>query len=170
MIGRTRTRLPRQLLQFLVPLLALLTVFAQPAHGKAQPAHGNLRAAAPAFNVIAFYNGTWDPAHISFVREANQWFPQVAAQHNFSYTATSDWSRLNTTNLARYQVVMFLDDLPPAAQRPAFEQYMRNGGGWLGFHVAAYTDNPGGWDWYPGPRQSRQVMPSSASGRLLSRA
>ncbi|MFC3505527.1 ThuA domain-containing protein [Micromonospora krabiensis] len=121
--------------------LVLMTVLAQPGTG-------NARAAAPAFNVIAFYNGTWDDAHISFVREANQWFPQIAAQHNFTYTATNDWSRLNTANLAQYQVVIFLDDLPPAAQRPAFEQYMRGGGAWLGFHVSAFTTNPGGWDWY----------------------
>ncbi|MEV7332268.1 RICIN domain-containing protein [Micromonospora sp. NPDC093244] len=43
---------------------------------------------------------------------------------------------------------MFLDDAPPAAQRQAFEQYMRNGGAWMGFHVSAWTDNPSSWSWY----------------------
>ncbi|MEK8105918.1 RICIN domain-containing protein [Micromonospora sp. M12] len=43
---------------------------------------------------------------------------------------------------------MFLDDAPPAAQRPAFEQYMRNGGAWMGFHVSAFTTNPSSWSWY----------------------
>ncbi|MEO3747369.1 RICIN domain-containing protein [Plantactinospora sp. B5E13] len=141
MIARTRPTVTRKVAQFLALCLALVAALAAPTHGPA-------RAAAPAFNVIAFYNGTWDAAHISFVREANQWFPQIAAQHNFSYTATTDWSRLNAANLAQYQVVIFLDDLPPAAQRPAFEQYMRGGGGWLGFHVSAWNDNPGAWDWY----------------------
>ena len=28
------------------------------------------------FNVLAFYNGNWDAAHIDFVKEANQRFPQ----------------------------------------------------------------------------------------------
>ena len=141
MIVRTRRSVIRRVAQLLALCLALVTVVAPPAVGAG-------RNAAPAFNVIAFYNGTWDPAHISFVREANQWFPQIAAQYNFAYTATNDWSRLNASNLAQYQVVIFLDDLPPAAQRPAFEQYMRAGGAWLGFHVSAWTDNPGGWDWY----------------------
>ncbi|MEH0982428.1 ThuA domain-containing protein [Micromonospora sp. CPCC 205556] len=136
MIARTHRTVARRVVHFLTLCLVLVTGFAQPAH------------AAPAFKVIAFYNGNHDQAHISFVREANQWFPQIAAQHNFSYTATNDWSQLNTANLAQYQVVIFLDDLPPVAQRPAFEQYMRGGGGWLGFHVSAFTTNPGGWDWY----------------------
>ncbi|WP_245970527.1 carbohydrate-binding protein [Pseudochryseolinea flava] len=104
--------------------------------------------AQPRFKVIAFYNGTWDAAHINFVAEARQWFPQMAAQYNFSFESTNNWSLLNTANLAQYQVVMFLDDSPPAAQRPAFEQYMRNGGGWFGFHVCAFNTNPGAWGWY----------------------
>ncbi|MEV4755866.1 ThuA domain-containing protein [Micromonospora sp. NPDC049559] len=124
-------------------LTLLFAAIAYPWHGNVRPA-----AAAPAFKVIAFYNGTWDAAHISFVKEANQWFPQIAAQYNFSYTATNDWSQLNTGNLAQYQVVMFLDDLPPAAQRPAFQQYMQSGGAWFGFHVSAFNTNPSGWDWY----------------------
>ncbi|TVY04301.1 carbohydrate-binding protein [Cohnella terricola] len=102
----------------------------------------------PQFKVIAFYNGTWDAAHISFVNEANKRFPEFARQYNFSYEATNDWSKLNTSNLSQYKVVIFLDDVPPAAQRPAFEQYMKNGGGWLGFHVSAFTQNPSSWNWY----------------------
>src|SRR5687767_2718340 len=104
--------------------------------------------AQPRFKVLAFYNGTWDAAHIDFVKEANPWFQQLAAQNNFSYESTNNWSLLNTANLANYQVVIFLDDAPPAGQRAAFEQYMRNGGGWMGFHVCAFNTNPGAWDWY----------------------
>jgi hypothetical protein len=109
----------------------------------------NLQAQAPRFRVIAFYHGTYDPAHISFVREANQWFPQIAAQYNFSYEATTNWDNLNASFLSQYQVVLFLDDLPASAsQRTAFQQYMQNGGAWMGFHVSAFTQNAGGWSWY----------------------
>jgi hypothetical protein len=105
--------------------------------------------AAPQFKVIAFYNGTWDAAHINFVKEANEWFPQAAAQNNFSYTSTNDWNQLNASNLAQYKVVIFLDDAPKtAAQRTAFQQYMQNGGGWLGFHVSAFNTDPNSWSWY----------------------
>ncbi|WP_394825521.1 ThuA domain-containing protein [Pendulispora albinea] len=111
-------------------------------------AYGEERA-APKFKVLAFYNGTYDAAHISFVREANRWFPQVAAQHGFSYTSTNDWNRLNANELGQYQVVMFLDDLPHTApQKSAFQTYMQNGGAWFGFHVAAFNTDPGSWSWY----------------------
>jgi hypothetical protein len=107
------------------------------------------QAQTPRFKVIAFYNGTYDPGHISFVKEANQWLPQIAAQYNFSYETTNNWNNLNASFLAGYQVVLFLDDLPTGAtQRAAFQQYMQNGGAWMGFHVSAFTTNASGWNWY----------------------
>lgn len=109
----------------------------------------NVHAQTPKFRVIAFYHGTFDQAHIAFVKEANQWFPQIAAQYGFSYEATTNWNNLNASFLSNYQVVLFLDDLPAtASQRSAFQTYMENGGGWMGFHVSAFTDNAGGWSWY----------------------
>jgi hypothetical protein len=108
----------------------------------------SLEAQTPSFKVIAFYNGNFDAAHISFVNEANPWFTQLAAQNGFSYTATNNWNLLNANNLAQYKVVMFLDDLPPSNVRAAFQQYMQNGGAWMGFHVCAFNTNPSSWDWY----------------------
>jgi Trehalose utilisation len=105
-------------------------------------------AQARSFHVLAFYNGTWDAAHIAFVHEAIPWFEARAAELNFVFEATNDWGRLNPGELAEVQVVMFLDDQPPQAQRRAFEDYMRGGGAWFGFHVCAFNDNPASWDWY----------------------
>ncbi|GIH07769.1 hypothetical protein Rhe02_58360 [Rhizocola hellebori] len=102
--------------------------------------------AAPSFKVLAFYNGTWDAAHIDFVKEARVWFPAAATQNGFEWESTTDWSRMN--NLSAYKVVMFLDDLPPASVRGAFQQYMQNGGAWMGFHVSAFNTDPGQWSWY----------------------
>ncbi len=122
-------------------LAALVSLTAQPP---AQAA-----AAAEPFRVLALYNGTWDAAHISFVREANQWFPQQAAANGFTYTASNDWDLLANGGVNNYQVVLFLDDLPQsAAQRAGFEQYMRNGGAWMGFHVSAFTTDAQSWPWY----------------------
>ncbi|MEV7991873.1 ThuA domain-containing protein [Streptomyces sp. NPDC086077] len=136
----------RRLAARLLTLLAVLLGLTAPAHV------GNPASAAPqapAFKVIAFYNGTWDAAHIDFVKEANAWFPQAAAQNNFTYTATTDWNLLANGGVDAYQVVLFLDDAPQtAAQRAGFERYMRAGGGWLGFHVSAFTTNAGAWPWY----------------------
>ena len=109
---------------------------------------GEAAAAAVNFKVLAFYNGTWDAAHIDFDKEAKEWFPQAGAQYGFSWEATTDWSRLSASGLAGYQVIMFLDDAPPADRRAAFQQYMQNGGGFLGFHVSAFTTSSNDWSWY----------------------
>ncbi|MBV1939308.1 ThuA domain-containing protein [Streptomyces sp. BV286] len=130
----------RVALRVLVLLATLLGLAAPPAHAA--------REAAP-FKVLALHSGTWDAAHISFVREANRWFPARAAENGFAYTASTDWNLLANGGVDAYQVVLFLDDLPQsAAQRSGFERYMRAGGGWLGFHVAAFTTEAQRWPWY----------------------
>jgi len=105
------------------------------------------------FKVIAFYTGKNDQAHISFAAEAHQWFAAMANQYNFTYDTTTNWNNLNSAFLARYKVVVFLDTRPETPnQRQAFEQYMRQGGAWLGFHFAAFaltpSDFPQNWNWY----------------------
>lgn len=115
----------------------------------------NIRAQSnsPKFKVIAFYTGRNDLAHISFVHEANGWFPKIARKYNFSYDSTNDWNNLNTEFLSHYQVVIFLDTRPDdSLQREAFKKYMDNGGGWMGFHFSAFaltpSDFPQNWNWY----------------------
>jgi hypothetical protein len=105
------------------------------------------------FKVIAFYTERNDLAHISFVHEANKWFPKMASQNNFIYDSTNDWSKLNTDSLSQYQVVLFLDTRPDVPeQRAAFKKYMDNGGAWMGFHFAGFaltpSEFPQNWDWY----------------------
>jgi hypothetical protein len=108
---------------------------------------------APSFKVIAFYTGKNDLAHISFVNEANEWFPKIAEKYHFTYEATTNWDNLNTDFLSRYQVVLFLDTRPEKpAQREAFQNYMEHGGAWMGFHFAGFALTPSGvpqnWSWY----------------------
>jgi hypothetical protein len=107
----------------------------------------------PKFKVIAFYTGKNDQAHISYMHEANKFFPQMAAKYNFSYDSTTDWSKMNAEFLAQYQVVLFLDTRPEKPeQRAAFQKYMENGGAWMGFHFAAFALTPSAfnqdWNWY----------------------
>src|SRR5213594_1001823 len=107
----------------------------------------------PAFRVIAFFTAQQDPAHISFVHEAERWFPEMAAKYHFSYDTTSNWRNLNADFLAAYQVVVFLDTRPEeAAQRAAFQAYMEHGGAWMGFHFAGFaltpSAYPANWNWY----------------------
>jgi hypothetical protein len=105
------------------------------------------------FNVIGFFTAKNDRAHISYVHEANKWFAKMATQHGFAYDSTNNWENLNSQFLSKYQVVLFLDTRPEnPAQRAAFQKYMENGGGWMGFHFAAFALTPSAfeqdWDWY----------------------
>jgi hypothetical protein len=105
------------------------------------------------FNVIAFYTAKNDRAHITYVHEANKWFSEISAKYNFRYDSTNNWNNLNSEFLSKYQVVLFLDTRPESPeQRGAFQKYMESGGGWIGFHFAAFALNnsayPLNWDWY----------------------
>jgi hypothetical protein len=105
------------------------------------------------FKVIAFYTAKNDQAHISFVREANRWFSEISTKQRFRYVSTDDWSKLNSDTLSHYQVVLFLDTRPDVPdQRMAFQEYMENGGAFMGFHFSAFALTPSGypqnWDWF----------------------
>lgn len=101
------------------------------------------------FSVLAFYAADYDPAHISFAHEANKWFSAAGKRLNFNYDSTKNWNLLNDRDyMSNYQVVLFLDKVPPASIHHGFEHYMKCGGGFIGFHVTAYNDQKGVWDWY----------------------
>ena len=131
----------------------------------------------PLFHVIAFYTAKRDTAHISFVHEANKFFPKVAEQYHFTYDSTNDWTNLNKKFLSHYQVVIFLDTRPEdPVQRDAFQKYMEHGGAWMGFHFAGFaltpSDYPQNWDWYhnvfigAGQYKSNTWRPTSAILRI----
>ena len=126
-------------------LLLLATVL---GFAVAPPAAHASTAATP-FKVLGLYSGTYDAAHIDFEKEANVWFPQQAAANGFTYTSSTNWDLLANGGVNAYQVVLFLDDLPQtSAQRTGFEAYMRGGGGFMGFHVSAFTTDAASWSWY----------------------
>ncbi len=113
-----------------------------------------LMAQSPAkYKVVAFYTGKNDPAHISFVHEVDKWLTELAKDSCFEYESTNDWNRLNKDNLSGVDVVVFLDTRPDSLpNRLAFQNYMENGGAWLGFHFCAFaldgSTYPQNWDWY----------------------
>lgn len=138
---------------------------------------GTSAARRAPFSVLAFYTGKEDLAHVSFVGEANRWFPETGRAHGFAYEATTDWTRLNADALSRVQVVLFLDTRPEdPAQRAAFRHYMEHGGAWMGFHFAGFALTPSkypqDWDWYhdeflgAGQYVSNTWRPTSATLRV----
>jgi type 1 glutamine amidotransferase len=108
-----------------------------------------VHAQEPSFRVLAFYSENVEHDHVDFAHQAIQFYSAAAQRDHFEFTSTTKWEDLNAGNLARYQLVVWLDDFPHTQQqRAAFEGYMTNGGGWLGFHIAAYNDSGTRWPWF----------------------
>jgi uncharacterized protein len=109
----------------------------------------NAKAQRPAFRALAFYSETVEHDHVDFAHQAIKFYSELAQRDRFEFVATKDWNDLNAKNLVGYQIVLWLDDQPHTPeQRAAFEQYMMHGGGWLGFHIAAYNDQETKWPWF----------------------
>ena len=106
-------------------------------------------AREPSFHVLAFYAATGEPDHVAFADQALVFFAQIAQKNNFSFESTTGWDNLTAEKLRGFQLVVWLNDFPKTAQqREAFRDYMEHGGGWLGFHVAAYNDESTNWPWF----------------------
>lgn len=74
---------------------------------------------------------------------------KLGFENNFSVTATEDAAQFNDQNLARYQVIVFLNttgDILNEPQQAAFERFIRSGGGFVGVHSA--TDTEYEWPFY----------------------
>jgi len=103
----------------------------------------------PRFKVLAFYSTKVERAHVEFANDAIRFFKGLTIGNGFVFDTTSYMSDLNADKIKDYQLLMMINDFPhSAAQRVAFEKYMEQGGGWLGFHVAAYNDRSTNWPWF----------------------
>ena len=110
---------------------------------------GFARAAEPDFKILAFYSTDVEPDHVKTAKDALAFYSDLAAKHNFILDTTTDWSKLNENDLKPYRVILWLNNFPQTPeQRAAFEKYMEHGGGWIGFHVAAYNDKDTHWPWF----------------------
>lgn len=74
---------------------------------------------------------------------------ELGEQNGLVVDATEDSSVFTASNLARYDVVVFLlttGDVLDDRQESAFQRFFRAGGGFVGIHSAADTEY--GWAWY----------------------
>jgi type 1 glutamine amidotransferase len=106
-------------------------------------------AAEPAFKVLAFYSTDVEPDHVKTANDALAFYKGLAAKDDFVLDTTTDWTKLNENDLKPYRLILWLNNFPQIPeQRTAFEKYMDDGGGWIGFHVAAYNDKDTHWPWF----------------------
>jgi cytochrome c len=74
---------------------------------------------------------------------------ELGEKHGFEVEATEDSAAFTRENLSRFAVVMFLNTtgtVLDAAQKAAFQGFIRAGGGFVGVHSAADTEYD--WEWY----------------------
>lgn len=101
------------------------------------------------YRALAFYSTTVESDHIRFAEEAVRFYADLAARDGGSFEATTDWERLNSSELASYDMVVWINHFPQnEVQRAAFERYIESGGRWLGHHVSAYNDRHTNWPWF----------------------
>jgi type 1 glutamine amidotransferase len=123
-------------------LLVLVTLVGISSAGCAQQSRDPAR-------ILALFSEHIERDHVDFGHQAIKFFLEASRKEGFSFTSTTDWTALNPRNLARYDLVIWLNDSPHTAQqRKAFEDYMNHGGRWLGFHVSAYNDAETHWPWF----------------------
>lgn len=117
--------------------------------GSSAAAASALAPTGPAFKVLAFYSTDVEPDHVKTAKDALAFYAQLAAKNNFVLDTTTDWTKLNENDLKPYRMILWLNDFPKTPeQRAAFQKYMENGGGWIGYHVAAYNDKDTHWPWF----------------------
>jgi uncharacterized protein len=106
-------------------------------------------AQQPPIRVLAFYSTDVERDHVDFALQAVKFFTDASARHNFQFESTTNWDDLNPERLMNVRIILwFNDSAHTPAQRTAFEQYMERGGGWFGFHFAAYNDSGTHWPWF----------------------
>lgn len=105
-------------------------------------------ANAPRFKALVYYTHHAEGAHVEFSLQAVEFFKKLNYGDGFILDTTTNFSDYPYEKLKEYNVVVMLDGYPTTkTERNAFEKYMENGGGWVGFHVAAYNDKNTNWPW-----------------------
>ncbi len=106
-------------------------------------------AKAPRFKALIYYTQHAEEAHVQFAEQATTFFKKLNYGDGFVLDITTDFSKYPYEKLKEYNVIIMLNTSPNTkTERDAFEQYMENGGGWVGFHAAAYNDKNTHWPWF----------------------
>jgi type 1 glutamine amidotransferase len=126
-----------------VARLFLLAVFwGGPLGSVASAEAGNPSFAVLVFTKTTGYRHDSIPQGIAAIKA-------LGDEHGFAVDSTEDAPRFNNADLARYQVVVFLNttgDILDPGQKEAFERYIHSGGGFVGIHSASDTEYR--WPWY----------------------
>ena len=104
-------------------------------------------ASAPRFRALLYWEPLAEEAHVQFDKDAINFFHHLTYGEGFLMDTTTNFSEY-ADKLSDYNIIIMLNSQPHGEKdRLAFQQYMEQGGGWLGFHAAAYNDRNTHWPW-----------------------
>ena len=105
-------------------------------------------ASAPRFKALIYYTTQAEGDHVTFAKQTVEFFKKLTWGEGYILDITTDFSQYSLEQLNDYNIVIMPDGYPNGAEeRKVFEQYMENGGGWMGFHASAYNDKNTNWPW-----------------------
>ncbi len=90
--------------------------------------------------------------HNEGIAGGDAFFVELARRHKFGIYTKVDPAIFNPSDLAKFEVVVFNNmtgDTLNEAQEAAFENWLQNGGGWIGLHSAGDASQ----DSWPGIRK-----------------
>ena len=106
-------------------------------------------AKEPRFHALVYYSMQVEEAHQQFALQSVEFLKKMNYGDGFYLDTTTDFSDMTLQKLEQYDLVVMLNDAPHTPQsRLAFQQYMENGGCWMGMHAAGYNDKDTQWPWF----------------------
>jgi type 1 glutamine amidotransferase len=102
----------------------------------------------PRFHALLYYSDQVEEAHREFSHQAIAFFNKLTVGEGFIVDLTQNLGAFTADQLKEYSAIIALNAAPSREARPLFENYMENGGGWIGFHAAAYNDSRTQWPWF----------------------
>ena len=112
------------------------------------PRPANYAHNGPRFKALILFDEHAEKAHVQFDFQAIDFFRKLTVGEGFIVDTTQNLGAYSLEQLKEYSVIVALNAAPARKDRALFEQYMESGGGWLGFHAAAYNDARTDWPWF----------------------
>jgi len=98
---------------------------------------------------ILVFSKTAGFRHTSSIAAGKKYLIELGAKNKFDVDTTESANVFTAENLKQYATVVFLNttgDVLNNEQQKSFEQFIRNGGGYVGLHSSADTEY--GWPWF----------------------
>lgn len=106
-------------------------------------------AKEPRFKALLYYSDQAEEAHVDFARDAIKFFQRLTWGEGFILDITKSLKDYEYDSLKEYNTIIAVNISPgDKEERELFQKYIEEGGGWLGFHAAAYNDINTHWPWF----------------------